>query len=192
MKTQILSIGLLTTFALFASGCSTSSTNSFAEFSNILSDVMPYVNESERWDAYGKKIAQQGVTYASASSADMQFVSNKMDREYAAAINRLASPFARSEKNKTELAQANQNYVFKYNQVRTVKDKQSGNTLGYCVNYDRLQNGQANKMKEEDKLFKQFIFVAKDQPISAATASSDFTKRVCGTDFYTQYKNPKD
>lgn len=185
-------MSLLTTFTLFASGCGTSTASKFAEFSNLLSDVMPFVNESEQWDAYSIKTAQQGLVYEAASAADMQYVSNRMDAEYAAAIARVASPFARNDKNKKEFAETNQNYRFNYNKVMIVKDKKTSNSLGYCVNYDRLAYGQAKEIKEDKKLYKQFIYVAKDQPISMATVHGDFTKRVCGNDFYNKYKNPKD
>ena len=180
--------------ALFLSGCSTSSgtADALSKFGNMLSDAMPYVKESEEWEAYGVNLAKQGVSYSSASSADMKFVSNKMDAEYAAAIGRLAGPFARNAKTQGDLAKANQGYVFKYNQVQVVKDKKTSNVLGYCVNYDRLETGLGKATKEEDKLYKQFIYVPKDKQISVATATSDFTKLVCGEAFYKKYKNPAD
>lgn len=189
MKKHILSVSLLTVFTLFASGCGTSTASKFAEFSNMLADAMPYVNESEEWDAYSIKTAQQGVVYSPASTADIQYVSNRMDAEYAAAIDRVVGPFARNDKTKKELAEANQNYHFNYNKVIIAKDKSTANLIGYCVNYDRLGNGKG-QTKEEDKLYKDFIFVTKDKPISMATTNSDFIKRVCGNDFYNKYKKP--
>lgn len=175
------------------SGCSTTSTvDALTKFGNILSDAMPYVKESEEWEAYGVNIAKQGLIYSSPSATDLQFVNNKMNVEYPAAIDRLAGPFARNDKTKSDLAKANQGYVFKYNQVQVVKDKKTSNLLGYCVNYDRLDTGLGKATKEEDKLYKQFIYLAKDKPLSVATAASDFTKLVCGENFYKKYKNPAD
>ncbi|WP_272682063.1 hypothetical protein [Providencia sp. PROV129] len=59
-----------------------------------------------------------------------------------------------------------------------VKDKQSSKVIGYCVNYDsdRLINGKNVVVKDEDK------------PISLATVTEDFTKMVCGKNFYKKYK----
>lgn len=177
--------------AVFLSGCSTSggTADALTKFGAILSDAMPFVNESKEWEAYAENVAKQGVVYSSASEADLKFVSNKMDAEYASAINRLASPFAINKQAQGELAKANQGYVFKYNQVQVVKDKKTSNTLGYCVNYDRLETGLGKATKAEDKLYKEFIYLAKDQPLSVATAAADFTKRVCGESFYNKYKN---
>lgn len=188
MKKKYLLIAALPVFIL--SGCSTSGTaDALSKFGNMLSDAMPYVKESEEWEAYGIDIAKQGVVYSSASSSDMQFVSNKMNTEYAAAIDRLAGPFARNQKTQGDLAKANQGYVFKYSQVQVVKDKKTSNTLGYCVNYDRPETGLGKATKAEDKLYKEFIYLTRDKPLSIATADADFTKRVCGTNFYNKYKN---
>lgn len=71
-----------------------------------------------------------------------------------------------------------------------VKDKQSSKVIGYCVNYDsdRLINGKIVVVKDEDKIRKDFIYIAKDRPISLATVTEDFTKMVCGKNFYKKYK----
>ncbi|WP_272682062.1 hypothetical protein [Providencia sp. PROV129] len=61
---------------------------------------MPFVKESEDWDAYGVKTTQQGVVYAKSTAADQQFVSKKMNNEYVDAVNRVAEPFALNSKTK--------------------------------------------------------------------------------------------
>lgn len=189
MKKSVLFVCALPT--LFLAGCSTSggTADALTKFGKIVSDVMPFVNETEEWEAYADNIVKQGLVYGSASTADMKFVSNKMDAEYASAVNRFASPFARNAKDQGDLAKANQGYLFKYNQVQVVKDKKTSNTIGYCVNYDRLENGLGKDTKAEDKLYKEFIYIAKDKPVSIATITSDFTKKVCGESFYNKYKN---
>lgn len=181
MKKNILSTALVSATILLA-GCSTSTTSMLTEFTNILTDTVPFVNESKEWEAYSINTTQRGVVYSKANAADLQFVSKKMDAEYPAAIDRLASPFARSAKDKKELDKVNQNYGFKYNEVIVVKDKKTSNLLGYCVNYDRTQNDNSKKLE------KQFIYVAKDKPISAATAHEDFVPRMCGQAFYNKYQ----
>lgn len=190
MKKSILSITLLAT-AIGVTGCSTTNKDMWTEFSNILTDAVPFLNESEDWEKYGINVAQQGVVYSAATTSDMQFVSKKMDAEYAAAVSRLATPFARKPEHKAKFDQENQGYVFKYNKVMVVKDKKTSNVLGYCVNYDRSSNIPGQATKQDDNLIKQFIYLAKDRPLSVSTATSDFTKRVCGTEFYTKYKDPK-
>lgn len=188
MKKIILSGAVISTM-LIASGCSTSGTNTagmLTELANILTDATPFLNEGEEWHTYSEQMSKQGLSYATATAADQQFVSKKMDTEYAAAVDRLSRPFARSNKEKKELDKVNQNYGFKYNHIRVVKDKKTSNTIGYCVNYDRTQ------IDNKKKLEKQFVYIAKDKPISAATAHQDIIKRMCGEDYYKQYKNPED
>lgn len=181
MKKIILSSAVISTM-LLAAGCSTSgggvTTGMINEFKNILVDTVPFVNESKEWEAYSINAIQQGVVYSKGNAADLQFVSKKMDAEYAAAIDRLASPFARGAKAKQELNEANQNYRFKYHNVRVVKDKKTSNLLGYCVHYDRTQLDNPKKLENE------YIYVTKDKPVSAATAHEDFVPRMCGKDFY--------
>lgn len=190
MKKHILPITLLSAATLLVTGCS-SNKDMWGEFANILTDSSSIVKESEDWEAYSIKTTQQGVVYSKANSADQQFVSHKMDAEYADAVNRLSSPFARSDKAKDKLAKENQGYRFKYNEIMVVKDKKSSNTLGYCVNYDsdRMENGQVKAVKEEDKIRKQSIYVAKDKPLSVTTVSGDFIKVMCGENFYKKYQS---
>lgn len=190
MKKTILLFGMLSTSFLLVSGCS-SNNDAWGKFANILDGAMPFVKESENWEAYSIKATQQGVVYAKSTAADQQFVSKKMDKEYPDAINRVASPFAFSSKSKQELAESNQGYQFKYNEVIAVKDKKSSNIIGYCVNYDsdRVINGKIAEVKDEDKIRKDFIYVAKDKPVSIATVSEEFTKTMCGNDFYKKYKS---
>lgn len=189
MKTTILLFGMLSTSVLFVSGCS-SSNDVWGKFSNILDGAMPFVKESEDWEDYSINTTQKGVVYAKSTTSDQQFVSKKMNDEYADAVNRVASPFALNSKTKQELADSNQGYQFKYNEVMAVKDKQSSKVIGYCVNYDsdRVINGKIAEVKDEDKIRKDFIYVAKDRPISIATVTEDFTKTMCGNDFYKKYK----
>ncbi|MGG4662657.1 hypothetical protein [Providencia vermicola] len=189
MKKTILLFSMLSTSVLFVSGCS-SNTDVWGKFSNILDGAMPFVKESEDWEEYSVKTAQQGVIYAKSTTADQQFVSKKMNDEYADAVNRVASPFALTSKTKQKLADANQGYQFKYNEIMTVKDKQSSKTIGYCVNYDsdRVIDGKIAEVKDEDKIRKDFIYVAKDRPISVATVTETFTKTICGQEFYKKFK----
>ncbi|APG50812.1 TPA: hypothetical protein U2M28_001769 [Providencia stuartii] len=189
MKKHIFSITVLSAATLLVTGCS-SNNDMWGEFANILSDANPVVQESEEWEAYSIKTTQQGVTYASASSADQQFVSKKMDAEYADALYRVSSPFARSDKTKEQLAKDNQGYRFKYNEIMVVKDKKTANTIGYCVNYDsdQIENGQVKPVKEKDKIRNHFIYVDKVKPLSVMTVGSDFTKVMCGEEFYNKYK----
>lgn len=189
MKKTILLFGMLSTSVLFVSGCS-SSNDVWGKFSNILDGAMPFVKESEDWEDYSVKTTQKGVFYAKSTTSDQQFVSKKMNDEYADAVNRVASPFALNSKTKQELADSNQGYQFKYNEVMAVKDKQSSKVIGYCVNYDsdRVINGKVAEVKDEDKIRKDFIYVARDRPISIATVTEEFTKTMCGKDFYKKYK----
>ncbi|EPF72140.1 hypothetical protein [Acinetobacter rudis] len=190
MNKYILSVPIFGLF-LITTACSTTA-DKFQQVSKILTDAMPLVQESKDWEAYADRITKQGVAYTSASSKDRQFVEKKMDAEYPAAIERLASPFTLNQKNKDELAKANKNYVFKYNQIQVVKDKKTSNIVGYCVNYDRPQTGLGENTQEGEKLYKQFIYLAVDRPISTTTASKDFITLVCGQSFYSKYKNPED
>ncbi|MFT0212610.1 hypothetical protein VQ643_08305 [Pseudomonas sp. F1_0610] len=57
---------------------------------------MPFVQESEKWEAYSQQKIKQGVIYEKATEADKQYVSKKMNSEYMAAIDRLSRPFART------------------------------------------------------------------------------------------------
>lgn len=180
---------LLGTSTLLLSGCG--STNSLLnQFSTILSNAAPFIQESEDWEAYSLKTTQQGVVYSAANSADKQFVSKKMDAEYADAIKRLSSPFAITNKAKEELAQDNISYRFKYNEIMVVKDKKTATTLGYCVNYDSdsFIDGKLIEVSNEDKIRNDFIYVAKDKPVSITTVSGEFTKVMCGENFYKKYK----
>lgn len=192
MKKTILLLSMLGTSTLLLSGCnSTNSTNdAWGKFANILNGAMPFVKESEDWETYSIEATQQGVIYAKSTAADQQFVSKKMNKEYADAVNRVANPFAANSKLKQELAESNQGYQFKYNEIVVVKDKKSSEVIGYCVNYDsdRIINGKVAEVKDEDKIRKDFIYVAKDKPVSLATVSADFIKVMCGKDFFNKYK----
>jgi hypothetical protein len=189
MKKRILSISLLTT--LLASGCGTTNESGMSKLANLVSKAMPFVQESEEWETYSNQKTQQGVSYSTASTSDIQYISNRMDAEYARAVDRLSRPFA-SEKNlEKELDKANKNYHFKYNTALVVKDK-SAATIGYCVNYDvtRWENGRATAPDADGNETQAFIYVAKDKPVSLATVDRDFIKKMCGTNFYNQNKNP--
>lgn len=189
MQKKILLTLLLSTSTFLISSCS--STNSvWDQFANILSDAAPFLKESEEWEAYSIKTTQQGVVYSAATSTDKNFVSQKMDTEYPAAIERLSSPFALTSKTKEDLAKENQGYRFKYNDIMTVKDKKTSATLGYCVNYDsdRMIDGKIRDVSDEDKIRNAFIYVAKDKPISVSTVSAEFIKVMCGEKFYNKNK----
>lgn len=189
MQKRTLAILLLSGSTLLLSACGSNS-GAWEQFTNILSNTAPFIKESEEWEAYSVKTAQQGVVYSEASASDKQFVSKKMDAEYAPAIQRLSSPFATSSKTQEELAKENQGYRFKYNAIMTVKNKETSATLGYCVNYDsdRFIDGKLREVSDSDKVRNAFIYVAKEKPISVATASDEFTKLVCGEKFYNKYK----
>lgn len=189
MKKQSVMLSILCSSVLFIAGCN-STGDAFKKFANILDGAMPFVKESEEWEAYSINTTQQGVVYAKSTAADQQFVSKKMDKEYSDAVNRVASPFALNSKAKQELSESNQGYQFKYNEIVAVKDKKSAEVIGYCVNYDsdRIINGKVAEVKDEDKIRKDFIYVAKDKPVSLATVSADFIKVMCGKDFYNKYK----
>ncbi|WP_369311117.1 hypothetical protein [Providencia rettgeri] len=187
MKKTILLFSLLGASTLFISGCS-STNNAWEKFANILDGAMPFVKESEEWEAYSIKATQQGVVYSKSTNADKQYVSKRMDNEYPDAVNRFASPFALSSKSKQELADSNRGYQFTYNEIVVVKDKTSSDVIGYCVNYgfDRVINGKL--VEDNDKIRNDFIYVAKDKPISLGTVNEEFTKTMCGKDFYKKYK----
>lgn len=188
MKKHILATTLLS--VLFVSGCSTTNGGAWDKFTDLVSKAMPFVQESEEWEAYSIQKTTQGVIYSEANSNDKQFVEKKMAAEYSAAIDRLARPFATNEKTNQELTKENQNYQFKYNRIMTVKDKTSSNTIGYCVNYDsdRLENGKIKVVPESDQIRKSFIYVDRSKPVSIATSGEDFIKRMCGENFYNKYK----
>ncbi|WP_311750951.1 hypothetical protein [Proteus columbae] len=189
MKKNRLALLLLSSSTLLLSGCN-STTGVWDKFTTILSDATPFLKESEEWEAYSVKTTQQGVIYSAANSTDKKFVSQKMDTEYPAAIERLSSPFAITSKSKEDLAKENQGYRFKYNDIMTVKDKSTSATLGYCVNYDsdRVIDGKIREVSDEDKIRNSFIYVAKDKPISVSTSSADFIKVMCGDKFYNKNK----
>ncbi|MFT0213978.1 hypothetical protein VQ643_15480 [Pseudomonas sp. F1_0610] len=191
MKKSILSLTLLST--LLMSGCGTTGNNEnlWARTSDLIGRAMSFVNEAEEWEAYSLEKTKQGVVYSTATEADLKVVSQRMDAEYAAAIDRLARPFVESEKMGTDLTNENQGYQFTYNHVMLVKTKSSGSTIGYCVNYDSDRydrNGKLIAVSADKKIRKNFIYVAVDKPISASTASGDFTKVMCGESFYNKYK----
>ncbi|MBP6345699.1 hypothetical protein AB8Q18_04315 [Neisseriaceae bacterium CLB008] len=189
MNLRLVPATLLTT--LLITGCS-STGGAFDQFANLLNKAMPFVQESEEWEAYSIQMTQQGVSYGTATAADKQFVSKKIEAEYPAAIDRLSRPFAANAKMEQELTQNNQNYRFKYNQVMPVKSKKSGSIIGYCVNYDvnRLENGKPTAPDAAGNVTQHFIYAAKDKPLSVATSSHEFTKRMCGETFFKKYKNP--
>lgn len=192
MSKRILSITLLTTLVIV--GCSSTGDAGFAsalnKFANVLEGATPFIQESEAWEQYSIDKTKQGVVYKAASDADEQFVTRKMNTEYAAAIDRLSRPFALNDQAKKELNDAGKDYQFKYNKIIAVQDKNSSNVIGYCVNYDarRIENGQLTPLDAQGNVQKSFIYVAKDRPISVATVGNDFTKLMCGTSFFNQYK----
>lgn len=196
MKKRILFMALPA--MLLVSGCSTTGDSSLLsalnQFASILEGTTPFVQESEEWEKYSIDKTAQGVTYSAADAADKQFVSRKVDAEYPAAVDRLARPFALSESAKRELDEANQGYHFSYNQIMVVKDKKTAKAIGYCVNYDvnRWENGKPTPWDTQGNIQKGFLYVATDKPVSAATAGHEFIQRMCGTSFYTTYKNPND
>lgn len=177
--------------ALFIAGCGTTTESAIKQFSSILNNAMPFVQESEDWEAYSLEITKKGIIYGTATAADKQFVSKKMDNEYPAAVDRLSRPFAVSKKTQKEL-DSDIGYRFKYNQVMPVKDKKTSNIIGYCVNFDVavLNKGKATPSDSAGNVTQSFIYVAKDRPISVTTVSADFTKLVCGDNFYKKYKDP--
>lgn len=185
---------------LLISGCgSTNSGDSsllsaLNQFATLLEGTTPFIQESESWEQYSIEKTAQGVTYSTANAAETQFVTRKMDAEYAAAVDRLSRPFAASDKLKNELDAANQGYHFKYNQIMVVKEKKTAKTIGYCVNYDvnRWENGRPTPLDAAGNIQQGFIYVATDKPVSAATVGPTFTQRMCGSSFYTKYKNPND
>lgn len=58
------------------------------------------------------------------------------------------------------------------------------------MNYDsdQIENGQVKPVKEKDKIRNHFIYVDKVKPLSVMTVGSDFTKVMCGEEFYNKYK----
>lgn len=196
MKKSTFSIALLAT--LFVSGCSSTGSSTgdstfvtaFKGFANIVTKAGPFIQEGEEWDKYSADYSQKGLTYSAATTADTQFVAKKMNAEYAAAIDRLARPFAKDEAMEKELDSANKNYHFTYNQIMAVKDKETNNIIGYCVNYDsnRWENGKPTPWDANGNVQKHFIYVATNKPVSAATVNEKFIVRMCGTQFYNQYK----
>lgn len=196
MKKCYLSVSLLS--SLFIAGCSATGDGGFLgalnQFSNLVDSAMPFVQESEEWKQYSIDKTAQGVTYHTATTADTQFASKKIESEYPAAIDRLARPFATHKNLQDELDEVNKDYHFTYNKIMTVKDKKSANTIGFCVNYDvnRFENGKPTPADTSGNLEKHFLYVAKDKPLSASTMGEDFIKQMCGVSFYNKYKNPND
>lgn len=192
MKKILLSISTLA-ITLSMSGCNTT-TSMLTQLADTLEKATPFINEGKEWEQYSIDVANQGVVYSKASASDMQFVSKKMEAEYLDAMNRFMNPFSKKGGTLSDhMDKNNQHYVFKYNQVQVVKDKKTNNVLGYCVNYDSdmLENGKVMPVKEDEKIRQNFIYLTKDKPLSVTTVGKDFTKRVCGDDFYNKYKNPK-
>lgn len=195
MKKRVLPIAVFTTVLL--SGCGSTDGNStlmeaFNSFTNILDRSLPFVEESQAWEQYAIDKTTQGVTYGTASTADSQFVSRKMDAEFGDAVDRLERPFAVNESIQKELDEAGRDYQFTYHHIMPVKDKRSSATIGYCVNFDaiRFENGKLTPVDTKGNLQKYFIYVAKDKPVSVTTAGDDFIKTMCGVSFYNKYKNP--
>lgn len=194
MKKRHLAIAFAST--LFVAGCSSTGDGALLsalnQFSKILDGAMPLVQESEEWEKYSIEKTQQGVIYGVANNADKQFVSKKFDAEYPAAIDRLSRPFALDKEAVKELEAANTGYHFKFNQIMPVKNKSNANIIGYCVNFDvnRWENGKPTASDAPGNVQKQFIYAAKDRPLSTTTANKEFTERMCGKDFYSKYKNP--
>lgn len=196
MKKYTLPVALLTT--LFISGCSSTGSGSndgtlmeaFSAFVDILDRTQPFVQESEQWDQYSIEKSKKGLTYSPASSAEKQFVAKKMDSEFGVAIDKLERSVAITDDMQKELDAMSKKYQFTYNQVMAVKDKSTANTLGYCVNFDsiRYQDGKLTPVNTKGNLQKHFIYLTKDQPLSISTSGDDFIKRMCGIDFYNQFK----
>ncbi|AOA58514.1 hypothetical protein [Acinetobacter larvae] len=198
MKKALVSITFLPILYLAACSASnhmwTQTANSVGVLAEILNDANPFLEESNEWEAYGIKMAQQDLSYVPANSAEQAFVSKKMDQEYPAAINRLAAAFTRTDKAREELARENQGYRFKYNHVITVKDKKTQQTIGYCANYDgdRYREGKILPETDKTRIRKDFVFMTQDKPLSLTTSNKTFIKRVCGEDFYRKYKDPRE
>ncbi|MDL5165847.1 hypothetical protein QSH14_01930 [Proteus faecis] len=184
MKNNIFLISIA---SLVLSGCSSGTENSFEKLTKIVTNLSSYSAEVDEWNDYGTNLKKNGIKYEDANSSDQKFVQNKMQSEYANAINHVGSAFTITEESKEELAKENQGYRFIYNKIITVKDISKNTTIGYCVNYDseRIIDGQ---VKSEDKDKKNFIYIDKNRPLSIFTGSSDFIKVVCGDDFYKKYK----
>lgn len=200
MKKRILSIALIA--PLIIVGCSsTGSTNSddgtlleaFNAFVNILDRSQPFVKESQEWEQYSIDKTNQGVVYSNATVEDTQFISKKMNAEYAGAVDRLSRIAAVNDSITKELDEASQDYRFTYHQVMTVKAKNSAKPIGYCVNFDvnLYENGKPTSWDASGNTQKGFIYLATDKPLSISTVSPDFIKRMCGNEFFNKYKNPK-
>lgn len=198
MKKGLLSISLLSTLVI--TGCTTTSggdgglLDAINQFTNILEGTKPFIQESKDWEKYSIEKTTQGVVYSPANKSDKEFVAKKLDKEYGPAVDRLSRPFAYNEELKKGLDEENNDYRFTYNQVMSVKDQKTAKTLGYCVNFDvnYWENGKPTAWNKDGNQQKAFIYVATDRPVSVTTVDRDFIKRMCGNDFYTQYKNPKD
>ncbi|UNM97175.1 hypothetical protein MMG00_04815 [Ignatzschineria rhizosphaerae] len=193
MKSYKIAISLT---ALMIAGCSTDGSSSYinalTKFSNILEGTTPLVQESKEWEQYSLDLTKTGVTYSAATSSEKKFATQKLEREYPAAIDRLSRPFALNDNAKKELEAANQNYHFNYHQIMTVKAKNDGKTVGYCINYDvnRWENGKPTPLDTAGNVQQHFIYLAQNKPLSATTTNLDFIKRVCGNSFYQKYKAP--
>ncbi|WP_207625557.1 hypothetical protein [Paenalcaligenes suwonensis] len=126
MKKRILLMALPT--VLLVSGCGSTNGDSsllsaLNQFATLLEGTTPFIQESESWEQYSIEKTAQGVTYSTANATETQFVTRKIDAEYAAAVDRLSRPFATNDNAKRELDAANQGYHFKYNQIMVVKEK---------------------------------------------------------------------
>lgn len=184
MTKRNLSIALIT--ALLVTGCSSTNGGSgFAsalnQFADIIGGASPYLQEADEWEQYANATAQKGLTYQPASTTETQFVANKMNAEYASAINRLSKPFIKKEEVNREFDQANQNWHFKYNKIVTVKDQQSAQVVGYCVNYDanHWQNGQPTPVDAAGNVQNHKIYLATNRPLSTAAVHPDIIKTLC-------------
>lgn len=195
MKKHHLPITLLTT--LFIAGCSSTGDGSFLnalnQFSNILDGAMPLTQESEEWEQYSIEKAKQGVVYSEATAADTKYVKHKFETEYPKAIDRLSRPFALTKDAVRKLEESNQGYHFTFNKIMAVKNRSNSNTIGYCINFDvnRWENGKPTELDAAGNVQKQFIYAAKDKPLSTMAVKESFIKRLCGDNFYNQYKDPK-
>lgn len=179
-------------------GCTTTSGDSSLlsavnQFSKILEGTAPFIQESKDWEQYSLEKTAQGITYSPANHTQKEFVAKKLDKEYGAAVDRLSRPFAYNKELQKELDEGNNDYRFTYNQVITVKDQKTAKTLGYCVNFDvnYWENGKPTAWDKDGNQQKAFIYVATDRPVSVTTVDRDFIKRMCGNEFYSKYKNPK-
>ena len=184
MTKRNLSIALIT--ALLVTGCSSTNGGSgFAsalnQFADIISGASPYIQEAEEWEQYANTTAQKGLTYQPASTTETQFVANKMNAEYAPAIDRLAKPFIKNEAMDNEFDQANQNWHFKYNKIVTVKDQQSAQVVGFCVNFDanHWQNGQPTPADTAGNVKNHLVYIATNRPFSTAASHPDIIKTLC-------------